>query len=134
MCLSIAIPTLNESKSLLSTLTCVIRSFPPAYEVIIALYFSHTDTLTPSDQVIFHPKSNFWLVEGSDMRLSIIEETCLCLKMNKSGYIKQLKRKLSYPDGQLARQDFTKAFCVWAAICALWTPGLSNKYLKTYVQ
>lgn len=86
------------------------------------------------DQVIFCRRVDFWECGGFDVRLPIMEEADLCLKLVRRGRIRQVNRIVQSSDRRVAHWGFFKATAIYVYIGFLWGIGVSPAYLKRFYQ
>ena len=86
------------------------------------------------DQVIFCRRIDFWEGGGFDVRLPIMEEADLCLKLVQRGRIRQVNRIVQSSDRRVARWGSLKATAIYLYIGFLWGIGVSPTYLKRFYQ
>ncbi|MEO1054280.1 MAG: TIGR04283 family arsenosugar biosynthesis glycosyltransferase [Bacteroidota bacterium] len=82
------------------------------------------------DQVIFGRRVDFDRVGGFDDDMEIMEEADLCLKMNKLGRIKQIKRTVKSSDRRVAKWGFIKANTIYIYISLMWAFGVPSRQLR----
>lgn len=86
------------------------------------------------DQVLFCRRTDFLHCGGFNPELPIMEEADLCLKMNRLGSIKQIKRTVISSDRRLVQWGRLKAHIIWLGICILWSVQVPPKWLKKFYE
>lgn len=86
------------------------------------------------DQVMFCRRVDFWECGGFDVRLPIMEEADLCLKLVQRGRIRQVNRIVQSSDRRVARWGSLKATAIYVYIGFLWGIGVSPTFLKRFYQ
>jgi len=86
------------------------------------------------DQVIFCRRSDFWDCGGFDVKLPIMEDADLCLKLLKYGKIYLVDRVVQSSDRRVAKWGFLKANAIYLYIGCLWGLGVSATYLKQFYE
>jgi rSAM/selenodomain-associated transferase 2 len=83
------------------------------------------------DQVMFCRKTDFDHISGFSMDMPIMEDVNMCIRMNKLGRIKQIRRLVYSSDRRVARQGLLKAYFIYLRIAIFWAFGASTKWLRS---
>ncbi|MDJ0724524.1 MAG: TIGR04283 family arsenosugar biosynthesis glycosyltransferase [Prochloraceae cyanobacterium] len=84
------------------------------------------------DQVIFCRRKDFWDCGGFDLKLPIMEDADLCLRLFNYGKIYLVDRIVQSSDRRVAKWGFFKANFIYLCIGFLWGIGVSGTYLKRF--
>lgn len=82
------------------------------------------------DQVMFCRKSDFIAVGGFNINLPIMEDSDLCLRINKLGSIKQISEKVYSSDRRVETLGLFQAYMRYLKIYFFWRMGASPVWLK----
>ena len=83
------------------------------------------------DQVMFCRKTDFDRISGFSMEMPIMEDVNMCIRINKLGRIKQIRRLVYSSDRRVASQGLVKAYLIYLKIAVLWAFGVSTKWLRS---
>ncbi|MEM9671766.1 MAG: TIGR04283 family arsenosugar biosynthesis glycosyltransferase [Bacteroidota bacterium] len=86
------------------------------------------------DQVMFCRRTDFLSCGGFDPNLPIMEEADICLRMNRLGSIKQIRRTVISSDRRLSQWGHFKAHIIWIGVCILWSLRVSPHWLKRFYE
>jgi hypothetical protein len=86
------------------------------------------------DQLIFCRRQSFWVCDGFDEHLPIMEDADLCRKLVYIGRIRLVNRIVQSSDRRVARWGSFKATLIYLYIGLLWGMGVSADYLQQFYQ
>jgi hypothetical protein len=65
------------------------------------------------------------------MEMPIMEDVDMCIRMNKHGRVKQIRRLVYSSDRRVARLGLLKAYMTYVRIAILWAFGASTRWLRS---
>ncbi len=83
------------------------------------------------DQVMFCRKADFDHISGFSHDMPIMEDANMCIRMNKLGKIRQIRRFVYSSDRRVASQGLLKSYLIYIRIAIMWTLGVSAKWLRS---
>lgn len=83
------------------------------------------------DQVLFCRKNEFLKVNGYNMKLPVMEDVDLCIRMNKIGHIRQINSKVEISGRQMERLGPFRFLMCHIKIFILWSIGASPYWIKS---